>query len=165
MKILKVSLKQMCVLLMVAAALVGCSEKKSSNNNNNNPVPVVTYVMTNGICTNSANGQQVDPSLCAGAAGAYTLNNGVCYQTGTGQQVPANYCQNVGTNNGYTLNNGVCYQTTTMQPVAPALCTANTGGQACYGTYYDGSQWGQCNGANCRGYTLQDAQGRRVTCQ
>ncbi len=75
----------------------------------------------------------------------------------------------------YQYLNGVCYSVNngTYTPVQNTYCQGNTNnvnGQ-CIGTYWyfyqQYNQWQQvqCNGANCRGYTLYNQQGQQVYCQ
>ncbi len=169
MKTQMLKIKNVLFVLVASISMWSCSQKSSGNKNT--PVaPIAGYTVQNGICYNSSM-QMVDMSLCNSMnGGAYTLQNGNCVQTANGQMVPLNYCQSQ-TNTGYTNVNGVCIQTATNQPVQQSFCSmTGTQGQACYGTYTyrapnGTSETGQCNGQNCRGYTLIDSMGRTVMCQ
>ncbi len=99
------------------------------------------------------------------AVTGYQLSNGICYSTSTGQQVASGFCTS--TNSGYYSNNGFCYMSSTGQQVDNSFCSTNTtpGGQ-CVGVYIWNGSYVQCNGSNCRGYTLiQATTGTSVLCQ
>jgi hypothetical protein len=163
-----------CLIAATVLFQVACSKDSKGGNN---PAPTVTYYLQNGSCYSST-GQPVAYNYCShltGGTGGYYINpsNGQCYSS-TGQPVQLTYCQQTGGTGGYYINpsNGQCYSSN-GQPVQLTFCqqTGGMGGQACYGTYYyfdrQRNQWlsGQCNGADCRGYTLINAQGQTVTCQ
>ena len=163
------------LILALALVTLSLSCQKSNNTAADNTAAITSthqYGMSNGSCYDFTSAAYVAASFCSNVANSgYSLNNGVCYSTTTGQAVATSFCSNTNTNSGYSLNNGTCYSTTTGQPVATTYCSggSNTNG-ACYGTYiYSGNgqqQYGTCNGANCRGYTLiQASTGQTVMCQ
>jgi hypothetical protein len=87
----------------------------------------------------------------------YWGTNGACYQTGTTNVVSSSLCS---ASTGYQLVNNLCYQTSTGQVVNQSLCyNGNTGatGAQCIGLYRWNGYTVQCNGADCRGYTLINA--------
>ncbi|MBY0452049.1 MAG: hypothetical protein K2P92_03370 [Bdellovibrionaceae bacterium] len=155
-------------LLVTAGFMFGCTPQKSSTA----ATPVaVTYYSNGGSCYSSA-GQQVATSYCSNTSTGYYTNGNNCYSSSTGQQVATSFCS-TNTNSGYQSSNGSCYSTSTGQQVATSYCSSSNGGtvtNVCYGTYiYNNNgqqQYGTCNGANCRGYTLINAQtGATTYCQ
>ncbi|RYZ78335.1 MAG: hypothetical protein EOP06_29235 [Proteobacteria bacterium] len=117
----------------------------------------------------SACGKTSTTTTTAAATGYY-LSNGVCYSANTATAVETTYCSST---TGYYLSNGYCYSSTTGTVVATTYCsstTATTTSQACYGMYYYSNgyqtQLVQCNGLNCRGYTLYEYNTKQpVYCQ
>ncbi|WP_413290480.1 hypothetical protein [Bdellovibrio sp. HCB337] len=101
------------------------------------------------------------------AATNYYLSNGYCYSS-AGQQVSTSYCSST---TGYNQSNGYCYSSSTGQAVNSTYCTSSstTTGSQCVGVYYYLSAYGyqavQCNGTNCRGYTLLNQYGLQTYCQ
>jgi hypothetical protein len=161
-------------LAVLILALTACGQR-DNNSQNQNPNAFMNPMMGQGFGT-----------------GQYQFMNGQCYQAGTGQVVPQQFCMNGGMMNGGMMNggmqfqfvNGQCVYTMTGQPVALSYCSAGggfmnggvgggfpqQGAQQCVGVYiYNAngqSQAVQCNGPDCRGYTLtEQATGRQVACQ
>ncbi|MNK11945.1 hypothetical protein D3C87_299960 [compost metagenome] len=103
----------------------------------------------------------------------YYYNNGVCYNGN--QQVNYTYCQNNNVNNNYYSDGGICRDRTTGYQVNMTMCNNNNGynngyGQQCIGLYwwdsYQGRQQVQCNGMDCRGWTLTSVTtGQSTMCQ
>ena len=106
------------------------------------------------------------------AVNNYYYSNGMCFVRSTNQQVDPSYC-NSQTTSPYYMMGGQCYSTQTRQIVPYYNCQSGNGGmgQQCFGTYwYQHPQYGwiqgQCNGANCSGYTLYLQQGGQpIYCQ
>jgi hypothetical protein len=100
-------------------------------------------------------------------AGQYSYINGACYDYTNKQYVTTSFCTTTTASTGYQLSNGICYSTSTGQQVDNSYCSSNTTtGSQCIGVYIYNGQYVQCNGSNCRGYTLiQATTGTPVTCQ
>jgi hypothetical protein len=142
-------IKIIMVLAAGLALVVGCSKE----NENTNKINTGQYSMLNGGCYDNVSRTYVAANLCSGVGATgntgYMYQNGLCYSTTTGQQVQVNYCNNVA--GGVNGVNGM-YGT---QCVGTYIY--NQGG---YPTYVN------CNGTNCRGYTLIEATTQRqVYCQ
>jgi hypothetical protein len=108
-------IKSLIYFGLTLAALVACNKKDDSSGN----IATTPYVMQNGNCVNSANGQIVAPNLCTngynncnnGLNNGYYMNGGYCYSP-QGQVVSNVYCTQVangGMNGGYYMNGAYCY--------------------------------------------------------
>lgn len=150
------------IAIILSIFVLGCPKK-------NDPAQTTTtttgYQLSNGLCYSTSTGQQVATGLCTTTTNGYQLSNGICYSTSTGQQVATGFCTS--TNSGYYSNNGYCYMSSTGQQVNNSFCsTSTTTSGQCIGVYIYNGQYVQCNGADCRGYTLiQATTNTTVTCQ
>jgi hypothetical protein len=158
---MKKHLKRIMTLALLTVAFVACGKK---NDNNSDPVnQPISYYMNNGQCFSNLN-QPVAMNYC-NAANSYQMSNGVCYQGSV--RVDNNLCSS----SGYFVGpNGQCVNQN-GQPADISFCNnvagnGNAPRMVCQGQFYDRyNQIGTCNGQNCSGYILRNAQtGQTVFC-
>lgn len=158
-----IKIAQLLFALPLLIALSACGKSSTAAT-----TTTTGYYLSNGVCYAANSATAVATTYCSSTTGYY-LSNGYCYSSTTGTIVATTYCSST---TGYTLSNGVCYSTSTGTAVATAYCsgTSTTTSQACYGMYYYSNGYAtqivQCNGTNCRGYTLYDYNTKQpVYCQ
>lgn len=153
------------IAIILSVFVVSCAQKNDATQTTTTTTGQYGYA--NGACYDYTNKQYVATSYCSTttAGTGYQLSNGICYSTSTGQQVASGFCTS--TNSGYYSNNGYCYMSSTGQQVDNSYCSSTTTtGSQCIGIYIYNGSYVQCNGSNCRGYTLiQATTGTAVTCQ
>lgn len=158
-------MKRIVTFVGILILAVACGKSNDDSNNSSNH----TYGMVSGMCYDYTSQVYVATTNCANNT-SYYWNSGTCISAATGQAVNSAYCSTSNSNNGYVLSNGICYSSLNGQQVPVSYCSATSSTAQCYGSYIYNSngymQPVQCQGANCRGYTLiEAATGRQVLCQ
>lgn len=172
---LKPSTLMALLLLVLTSGMISCSKKS-----NNNTTPVVNnginrYQIQNGVCVDTYTNQQMNQNFCFNNGvnnGQYTWNGYNCVDV-NGQVVGSQFCFN---QNGYGTQQscyGYYYQSNNQygynNPYGTGYGYNTSYGYGGYGygynTGYGYGQAIQCNGTNCSGMTLIEANtNRTVTC-
>lgn len=135
----------------------------------------LAYYFNGTQCVDQTTKQAVEISKCHSLVGQYYYMNNTCWDKNTNTSTAYTNCNtnsNAGSCGSYTWRNNICIDTRTGWVASSQNCLscANSGNQCIgnyiYVDYYGYSYSVTCNGSNCRGQGLYEANsGRYVVCQ